>query len=290
MPPRRYMVVMRDLELARRISDQIAFTGYNAVVVGVAAPEEAAAKERAIQPQIILVEQGVANAISSPTRQVTFDPKNFDPVALARAILDGQKAEPAIAVPQPAPASLSWRTAIGLQGISGGVGTTTLTCAFALAAARRGERVMLVDMGGGDSLPTFGLRLSREPKVWQVRENEVQGRLSIVVADTLSQIQMSRTVDVLALDLGAITQRARADEAICYGARVFYVIPQAMDALVTNPVKEQRLVNLCSKPGGDNRFPFDPDLTARINRNEFDPMDTEFMQTCAAWMDGQILN
>lgn len=248
---------------------------------GCVTPDQHKVFERAIQPEVILAETGVV--LDTTLRVIRFDPARFDPLEVAAQILS----DPAPAAPEMKPAPcLTWRTALGFAGMAGGVGTTTLVCAFAQAAARRGENTLIVDMAGGDCLPTLGGDLRRETAAWSVRKQEFGDRLGLIVADSLTCIE--RQPDALLIDLGVMTRRARVDAVTRAGVKVFYVLPHALDmAGLSHPAQERRLVSMAPK-ASPAAFPFDPELVRRINAKTFEPADTAFMRACDAWMAAQL--
>lgn len=284
--PRRFIIICRSRELASQIEDQLLMSGFSIACYGAGGPEQAQSLARATQPEVALMESGLNIAPPSGARVVHFDPARFDPAEVARRIADPEPASAVPCAPPPTP-SLTWRTALGFVGMAGGVGTTTLVCALALAAARRGENALVVDMAGGDCLPTFGGELRRETAAWSVRKKEYGERLGVIVASSLSRIE--RQPDVLLVDAGSLREMARADALTRSGITLFYVVPHDLDAAgLTHPTKERRLVNKASK-AGEGRIPFDEALTARINAGRFEPEDTDFMRACAAWLDARLL-
>lgn len=278
---RRFIIVCREQQAALEAEEQLLTRGRGIACQGCVTPGQHKVFERAIQPEVILAETGVE--LDTTLRVIRFDPARFDPLEVVSQLLTDLA--PAVPETKPAPC-LTWRVALGFAGMAGGVGTTSLVCAFALAAARRGENVLLVDMAGGDCLPTLGGDLRRETAAWSVRKKEFGDGLTVIVADSLNHIE--RQPDALLIDLGAMTNRARIDAVTRAGVKVFYVLPHALDmAGVSHPAPERRLVTLAPRPSGAD-FPFEPELVRRINAKTFEPADTAFMQACDAWLAGQL--
>lgn len=282
--PRRYIVISSNPEYAQWLFNALMQTGENIAGYACGLPNQAQQLEQNLQPDVIVTEKGTS--ISSNLPVLYFD-KSVNVEELARQILSPPTTPASKSEPAPAPC-LTWRVALGFAGMAGGVGTTSLVCAFALAAARRGENTLLVDMAGGDCLPTLGGDLRRETAAWSVRKKEFGDGLTVIVADSLNHIE--RQPDALLIDLGAMTHRARIDAVTRAGVKVFYVLPHALDmAGVSHPAQERRLVTLAPKASAST-FPFDPELVRRINAKTFEPADTPFMQACDAWMATQLLN
>ena len=147
------LVVAENTDIGGQVKDLLHRTGMDLLVLEVVTdPGGVPDLVVSWRPNVIVAQQGLPlEGVSTPV--VCFDITAFDPRAVAEAAIhaaaNSGRPDSEIQPPTPSlmPAANARRgIAIGLQGVKGGVGTTTIACAIAEIACRQRRKVAVIDL------------------------------------------------------------------------------------------------------------------------------------------------
>lgn len=238
-------IVVQNIHIGEQIRDALHNTGLDLLVMEIIdRPETLASLVITWRPQVLVAQQGLSlEGISVPV--VWFDCSAFNPQAVGKAVVQAAAsavaARPALQPHKPSqmpfvfsPNLVRGGIAVGLQGVKGGVGTTTVACAIAITARHQQRQVAILDFdyNGSDCAVTLHAREDQEnPHLFMSDE----GILVVRAPVDLNRVwaTLADEYDVIVVDAGRVGECPEAVRALArMGVQWFLVCsPETLELL-----------------------------------------------------------